>query len=155
MEQATRQRIMTLSTWYLVPGASREHHPSSSWQYLVPWYQMSWGVARKVDRTSGAPGVARGSPYECHASRVHMYTKRQVAGFLVVHCILVAGTWYQVPGTRYKGPGTWYHTRLRVSEYQVPAYQGGTRYLVSDTNYSWKAGSARFMRTFSVSTHSQ
>ena len=28
---------------------------------------------------SGAPSAARRSPYECHPSRVHMYTRRQVA----------------------------------------------------------------------------
>ena len=30
------------------------------------------------DSTSGAPGAARRSPFECHPSRVHMSTRRHV-----------------------------------------------------------------------------
>ena len=39
-------------------------------------FEAGW---REVDRTSGAPGAVRRSPYECHPSRVHMRMRRHVA----------------------------------------------------------------------------
>ena len=37
------------------------------------------GLQESVDHTSGASGAARRSPYDCHPSQVHIYTRREVA----------------------------------------------------------------------------